>query len=206
MRHRILKLYRTVKIVSTGVFLLQLGLSDLSEWDWDGAARRIARVDADGFKSIPPEVAEFMRSRTCRVPQPGGPVQTRDPVNVVSGSFGESGQIDWAILCSDGTESSINIFWGGPVSCREPLQPVEDKHYLVTAGNQIEFARVLAAVNPIAIRRTYEYLASDSDSADSALVVIPEVDHDAVEDVFQDKASQRFYCRDGAWTQLVGSD
>jgi len=126
---------------------------------------------------------------------------------VIKGSFGKAGQLDWAIICSDGTESAIHILWGGEARCPEPLRKAADKDYLQGGGSSgIVFSRVITAVDPSAIRGTYEYLTSHPEFANAEPIVAPNVDHDAIDDGFMNNASERFYCQDGTWRQIIGSD
>jgi len=69
------------------------------------------------FKALPPVAVEALRG--CRVPQAW---DTPTPHNVITGSFAQPGQIDWAIVCTEGGRSAIRVVWGGRKRCPQETE------------------------------------------------------------------------------------
>jgi len=86
---------------------------------------------------------------------------------------------------------------GGPVRCSAPLASAADRDYLQDrSGERIDFSRQIIVAGPKQLVATYRYYGEAP----------PPVSHDAIEDIFMDKASVRYYCDSGSWKKLVGAD
>lgn len=189
---------------STAVFIASIALLSsvagrAGETDrWSEAEQAIVRLPESAFPKLPEHIRRALRDLRCLVPQPGEIVAARkSPVNVISGQFARAGQIDWAFLCSFGTQSSIYVVWGGPARCSSPLATIANRQYLQTTGDQqIEFSREIIVAGPKQIVTTYRYHRE----------LPPRVSHEAIEDMFLNKASVRYYCDSGTWKKLLGAD
>jgi len=61
--------------------------------------------------SLPRAFRAELERRGCTVPQ------SHRSENAISGHFGASGQVDWAVLCSQRGQSTILVSWGGTAQC-----------------------------------------------------------------------------------------
>jgi hypothetical protein len=165
---------------------------------WSAAEQAIVRLPETAFAKLPERVRHVLRELRCLVPQPGDRVARREPpVNAISGQFARARQVDWAILCSSGGYSSIYFVWGGSMRCSAPLASAADRDYLQIGGDErIDFSRQINVAGPKQIVATYRYYGEAP----------PPVSHDAIEDIFVNKASVRYYCDSGSWKKLVGAD
>ena len=186
-------------VLITVVALLSSVTGTAGEMDrWFAAEQAIVRVPESAFPNLPERIRHVLRELRCLVPQPGDRVAAREPlVNAISGQFARAGQVDWAILCSSGGRSSIYVVWGGPATCSAPLASAADRDYLQDRGGErIDFSREISAAGPKQIVATYRHYGEAP----------PPVSHDAIEDIFVDKASVRYYCDSGSWKKLLGAD
>jgi len=168
------------------------------ETEWTIAARQIRRFSPMSFPELPkPFVAELERLG-CTVPQSDyGEVRGR--TNVIQGSFGAAGQRDWAVLCSRGGESVIFLYWGGRAQCPRELRPALDAGYLQgLGGGRIGFSR--------GISKTTSYHEYPDESDTSSVDRDVQLDHDAIDDAFEGKASSVYFCRNGTWIEFPGAD
>lgn len=70
------------------------------------------------FRALPKSVSADLEKRGCVVPQT---YTSTTPHNVVSGSFKGTKRKDWAVLCSNGKNSTVLVYWGGSKSDHFPL-------------------------------------------------------------------------------------
>lgn len=163
---------------------------------WTRAEREIVQLPLAAFPELP---AAFVRELAgCTVPQT---FESSRPHNVIHGTFASPRQLDWAVLCSRGSESVIRIWWGGPVHCARELQPAPNRSYLQGIGDdKIGFSRV---INTIDFYRNY---GMESDSAAADIQSTVKLEHDAIEDVFAEKGSTVWMCRNGKWIKFSGAD
>ena len=156
---------------------------------WDQGARDTERLRPRAFEELPTWVVEELERMQCFVPQAAWLGASEAPNNVVSGSFAERGQTDWAVLCSGAMTSVTVVFWGGPVHCSSPLRaPFADRSSLVGPG--IVFARELLARG-----------------LDHEWILPPEVrrgpdEHDVLAEVFSESSITGYYCQDGRWLKF----
>ena len=166
------------------------------ETAWTIAARQIRRLPPTSFPELPPRFIMELERLGCTVPQSdfsGG------RTNVIQGSFGAPGQRDWAVLCSRGGESVILVYWGGPAQCPREFRPETDAGYLQTLGEgRIGFSR---GINPV---KSYHEYPDETDTASVDREV--RLDHDAIDDAFEGKASSVYFCRKGTWVVFSGAD
>src|SRR5689334_20231186 len=80
--------------------------------------KTIDRFPPSSFHDLPESFRKILEQRGCAIPQAFQ--EPQKPNNVIRGEFAQTGQRDWAVLCSKGESSSIVVFLGraGDVSCR----------------------------------------------------------------------------------------
>ncbi len=163
------------------------------ETEWTIAARHIRRLPPASFPELPkPFIAELERLG-CTVPQSD---YSGGRTNVIQGDFGAPGQHDWAVLCSRGGQSVIFLYWGGPVQCPRELRPAPDAAYLQGLGEgRIGFSRGISKT-----KAYHDYPYEDNRAREVQL------DHDAIDDAFEGKASTVYFCRNGTWVTFGGND
>ena len=166
-----------------------------SDLDWDRAANKIRRLSPSTFNKLPADMIGELNRRQCTIPQIDGSPQ---PHNVVKGSFTGKGQIDWAVLCSRGGESSILVFKGQSIKGVLELANGPDKHWLQGVGERrIGYSRMISAANSEAILLYHREFGGPKP---------PPIDHQGIEDSFVGKASVIFYYYKGTWLRLTGAD
>lgn len=136
-------------------------------------------VSPSKIVGIPMRVRKKLKLRGCLIPQPEG---VENQANVISGSFAEKGQKDFAALCSSNNISHIEIVWGGAVRCQSEVGFANDDDYMqeVSPGKK-GFSRVIT-----------EALGTTK--------------HSGIDDYFVGKASVIRYCDNSKWVELPGSD
>ena len=153
-----------------------------------GAVGFDTTVDWMGPESVavlPLDLRRILTGRGCRVPQTWR--RWRDlPNNVVSGEFARTGQTDWAVLCSDGTASSVVVFWGGTSRCDPVLAPAPDTHHASTMDGEVAFGRSLLRADLTSGREGWP--------------------PDGLEDVYEGKASVIHLCIAGQWHTVSAGD
>lgn len=154
-------------------------------WSFDEAARRVRRLPPSAFPVLPLDLQRILTGRGCRVPQTWR--RWRDlPNNVVSGEFAPTGQTDWAVLCSDGTASSVVVFWGGTSRCDPVLAPAPDTYHSSTMDGEVAFGRSLLRAELTSGREGWP--------------------PDGIEDVYEGKASVIHLCIAGQWHTVSAGD
>jgi hypothetical protein len=140
-----------------------------SALDWDKAANEIRRMQPGAFPKLAPPILNELNRRRCTIPQADGYPK---PHNVIKGSFTGNGQIDWAVLCSQGGESSILVFRGSFIEGVSQLANGPDKNWLQTIGEgKIGYSRMISAVNGGSITRYHrEFGGPKPPSMDHQLV------------------------------------
>jgi hypothetical protein len=147
------------------------------------------------FRQLPTPFRRQLEDKGCTIPQN---YATTTPNNVVSGSFAKKGQRDWAVLCSVKGRSRIVLHWGGSASCREDLpESIDDDYRRDIGAGQIGYSRGIRRAVPADVKKH----ARDHDAP-----LHFSVDHDGIDDAFLEKASVIFYCHQGTWHKLQGSD
>jgi hypothetical protein len=171
------------------------GQESPSTLDWDKAEKEIQRLPPNAFPQLPVAVISELNRRRCNVPQAYG---HPDPHNVIKGSFVGKGQIDWAVLCSQGGESSILVFRDGSGEIVSQLEKRPDKIYLQALGEgRIGYSRMIGSVEGEVAVRYQEAFGGPKP---------PPFDHQVIEDSFLEKASIILYYYRGTWLRLTGAD
>lgn len=166
------------------------------ETQWTIAARQIRRSSPASFPDLPKPFIAEMERLGCTVPQSD---YSGGRTNVIQGGFGAAGQHDWAVLCSRGGTSVILVYWGGPAQCPREFRSASDAGYLQGLGEgRIGFSRGIYKTN------TYHEYPDENDTASVDRDV--KLDHDAIEDAFEGKASTVYFCRNGTWVAFSGAD
>jgi hypothetical protein len=143
------------------------------------AAESIERLAPSAFPQLPLAVRKRLETEGCTVPQ--NPAVGR-PHNVVFGHFATIRQVDWAVLCSVDGHSVIRIFWGGLAGCPPlPLSWPPD-WTLLTDG---KWTVTIGALPPNRVKQLL---------ADLGWEVRAPI-HDGITD--------RWYCDDGGWLNLI---
>ena len=166
------------------------------ETEWTIAARQIRRLPPASFPELPKPFIAELEQLGCTVPQSD---YSEGRTNVIRGSFGAAEQHDWAVLCSRGGTSVIVVYWGGSAQCPRELRSASDAGYLQGLGQgRIGFSR---GINKT--RSYHEYIdEADTVSVDREV----QLDHDAIDDAFEGKASAVLFCRKGIWITYFGAD
>jgi hypothetical protein len=139
---------------------------------------------------------QFLQARGCTIPQT---YLSREPHNVISGEFTRQGQIDWAVLCSRGGESSILVFWRGSTKFVSEIAKAPDRGFLqtVSEGGKIAFSRAIESVGGEYILSHYKEYGGRKP---------PPINHQGIDDAYVEKASVVRYYHRGKWLELKGAD
>ena len=148
----------------------------------------------DQLEQLPAGIRERLDKLECRIPQ-----SASGRNNVIQGEFTRPGQQDVAVVCSDGERSRILVFWGGPSSCPSELAEEEERRFLYQTGpgGKWEYYRSLAPVDLGYIVDHYEAYGGTTP---------PPINHEGINDAFEEKASVVHYCYEGKWLELTGAD
>jgi len=93
----------------------------------------------------------------------------------------------------------IFLYWGGPAQCPRELRPASDAGFLQGLGEgRIGFSR---GIRPT---KSYHEYPDERDSTRVDREV--RLEHDAIDDAFEGKASQVLFCRNGTWVTFAGAD
>jgi hypothetical protein len=150
-------------------------------------------VAPDHLKGLPTNIVIELKRLNCSTPQ-----GILDHTNAVEGEFAVKGQKDWAVLCSTDGRSHIHIFWGGAKKCSSVIAERSDDDYLYKQSNGgWEYYRGLGRVGKKFIIEHYEAYGGPKP---------PPITHDAIEDMWLEKASIAHYCHKGNWIELTGAD
>ena len=161
---------------------------------WDEANRAIQRLDPKEFRTLPSNILEKLTTQGCTIPQS---FENNSPHNVINGEFGNTGQKDWAVLCSRKDSSAILIFWGGQASCPSEFLQSPDRSWLQHTGEGISYSRVITAVGP-------KFMLKQLDAYEGSTP--PPITHQGINQSFVGKGSSVWYCFQGKWLELTGAD
>jgi len=189
-----------MRSVAASLLIVALGArmaSSQASSDWTRAEKAIVRLPPSAFRELPRTVRSDLVSRRCSVPQTSTEAAQH---NVVHGSFLDRASDDWAVVCSRGDSSSVLVYHQGRLVASLGTAP--DLAYLQSglpgSPRGIGFSRLVRALDPRAIRaRAGDRLGDQAASR---------IDHEAIEDVFLDKASTIWYFTGGRWRRIRGSD
>jgi hypothetical protein len=108
------------------------------------AEQSIVRLPPAAFPELPAAVQQVLEREGCRLPRQ----EAGDDLRVIArGEFARAGQLDWAVICSRQSRSSIRVVWGGPASCEGVLATGEDSRFLKPLpSGDLEYARQIEVV------------------------------------------------------------
>lgn len=182
------------------IWFLTFAVPFPSQWnpqalDWDKAVSEIPRLPPSAFPELPAVIRGELDRKRCTIPQTDGYAK---PHNIIQGSFTGKGQTDWAVLCSQGGDSTILVFNGGSIEPVWQLARGPDKNSLQVVGEgKIGYSRMISPVNGGSIVRYHKEFGGPKP---------PPIDHEGIEDSFVGKASVILYYYRGTWLRLTGAD
>lgn len=195
MRYALKRDMQIQTFVTLTILLSPFAAAAASADIWSEAEKEIVRLEPTVFNELPSEVVEKLKAQKCTVPQT---YKSNKPHNVISGSFAEENQKDWAVLCSRNSVSVIVIFWGGAARCSSEIAGSLDKNWLQGIGNnKIGFSRTIGPASKEAILEHYKEYGGPTP---------PPTSHQGIDDYFLGKASVVHYCSNGKWIELSGAD
>lgn len=188
-----------MKILLSGTILLVFSFAILFGFTQDilgNVLTEIKRLNPAEFTDLPPKVVRELEQRGCTIPQV---YESKKRMNIIRGEFAKPGQKDWVVLCSHDGVSSILVFWGRDVpACSNEIAKKEDKNFLQGIDNgQMGFSREIAVASKEFIESMHKTYRGPKP---------PPIDHQGIDDRFINKASVVYYCYEGKWLQLQGSD
>lgn len=156
----------------------------------------VHRLQPSEITALPPDFVEKLNARNCSIPQFDSGANadaSTEPTNAIHGEFARKGQEDWAVLCSNGRNSTIVIFWQKPTACAASLARLDDTHYLKPVKNKaLRYSRSI---------RTFG--ENDLDNR-AGIAGLRPMAHDGIDDRFVGKSSSYFYCNQGKWKIFPG--
>ena len=159
----------------------------------------IRRLAGGAFPTLPAAIQRDLASRECLIPQPW---DASTPQNVIRGAFTAPRVSEWAILCSVRATSQILIYradTGGGAHVVDSLQQTSDIASMQGVGNgRWGYSRLIRT-------RPRRRILGWRVDADRNPIPRP-IDHDAIDDVFLEKATQSFYCVAGRWYRQITAD
>lgn len=163
--------------------------------EWDIAESQIVRLSPDSFPKLPPIIKNDLKKNGCKIPQT---YITKNPHNVISGSFKKHGQIDWAILCSINGTSTIRIYFNSKLNQLVEIGASKDLNWLQgIGGGKIGFSRFISTVGKDFIMEHYKNYGGTKP---------PAILHDGIDEAFTEKASEVLYYHKDSWVSLTGAD
>ncbi|MCU1309952.1 MAG: hypothetical protein JWO20_1077 [Candidatus Angelobacter sp.] len=139
------------------------------------------------IKGIPTYVSRELEKRQCLIPQ-----ITQDgfhETNIIHGEFAAKGQQDWAALCSKGEKTSVTVVWGGQKRCTSFLNEIDNE--------APPYFHIISRLTP------KEILHQQKQNEESTAIPI---NHDGIDDGWFEKGSLTYYCYQGKWHTVTGSD
>ncbi len=147
------------------------------------------------FPGLPPAIVHQLELRSCAIPQTGF---ASKPHNAIRGEFFRKGRQDWAVLCLAHGNSSILVFPTGGEGHPAELASLADSIFEQSdESGRMVYSRMITAVGKDFILRHYQGYGGPKP---------PPMDHQGVDDAFVEKASVTWYCYNGTWYKLTGSD
>ena len=177
-----------------GAKLSELDIAALTEWIARGAVwgkplklpQETVRLQPTAFRELPAKLARELQKLGCTIPQSSG---AKEPHNVIRGEFAATGQTDWAVLCYKEGASTLLVFWN-----RSKRNPARIARAEVGAGL---ITRQIAPTDRANIMQHYRAYGGPKP---------PPIDHQGIEDSFNESASVIHYYFRGKWLQLTGAD
>lgn len=167
--------------------------------DWQARAAeavgKIRRLPVEAFPKLPTAVAQVLRARNCKVPQPS---PEGVPRNVIRGEFFVKGEAGWAVFCSVNNSTALLAFRNDRDTNPDTVNTSEDRGDLQGLdGNRIGYSREITAAGRDFIMRHYRAYGGPAP---------PPIGHQGIDDAFLEKASVTWYFYQGKWLRLQGAD
>lgn len=164
--------------------------------DWKQAEKEIIKLSLSKFPELPNDIRLLAVKKGCQIPQS---FALSKPHNVIQGSFASKGGKDWALLCSKNGKSSIFIIFGEKQTCSNEIAIHEDHNFLqkMDEKNKLRYSRVLSIASVENILKHQKAYGGPLPYS---------MDHQGIDDAFIEKASTIYYCENGKWLSLTGSD
>ncbi len=158
----------------------------------------LGQVSSEGlpvskFPELPKAVAADLVRRGCTIVPDHA---RRDGRNVIRGEFARAGQSDWAVLCRQGNDASILVYWAG-----RPENPDALNTTSAGLGKQPEAARTIGVVSPSKI---HDYATRHTMLVGAAEPKLEFV-HTGIEDAVG-MGSTILYYTNGEWHRIPGAD
>ncbi|MCE5270189.1 hypothetical protein LLH00_02785, partial [bacterium] len=164
----------------------------LSPGVWLAATEAVKRLPPSAFPDLPAPAREWLEKEGYTIPQSN---YTRNPHNVIYGSFYVADTLDWAVLASRDLESRVIVFRRGVEPDTSTKTLTQDLDYMQGNGPYIEFQRYIEAVDR-------SYIASGFKLEQEALPL----DHEGIEISKLDRWSYVLYQYNGQWYKISESD
>jgi hypothetical protein len=152
-------------------------------------------VSPSSYKHVPIRIRTSAQAHGCLLPETQSVDNGAEPLNVISGRFGNKDQIDWAALCIINDQPEVFIVWQrNPGACSADIHsgwPLKEKFSTQQSGAL--FLRKATPQRILNYRRVFPQGPK------------PEIKHDGLE-VGNEQASLVFYCDGGKWLELRGND
>jgi hypothetical protein len=149
------------------------------------ASNPALRLKPSAFRELPPNLVQELQRRGCTIPQVTGFLERE---NVIHGQFEKPGQTDWAVLCARQASVTLLVFWNG--SEINPAQLAKGPH-----GDS--FSRTIMPVERKYIVDHFRAYGGPKP---------PPINHQGIEDSFNESASVIHYYYRGKWLELTGAD
>jgi hypothetical protein len=157
---------------------------------------QVQRLKPGAFPDLPEAVTSDLVRRRCEVPQP---YSAKAPAGIIRGRFTVATQMDVAVLCSVAGQSKILVYRNGSTSDVAELAPRRDDDFLQGVGDgAVGYSRAIGVASPAYIQGHHR--AYGGPPLPSPL------DHDGINDIFVEKASEVLYWHGGKWLKLQGAD
>lgn len=162
-------------------------------------ADSIRRLAPSTFRQLGTNVRRDLERRGCLVPQVW---DRKVPHNVIQGAFTSAHASEWAVLCSVREHSQILIYQIDPAGAAQVVDSLKrssDAAWVQSVGEgRWGYSRFIQALPRQQIRAWRVDIDRNK---------IPQpIDHDAIEDVFLEKAGQAFYFARGRWYRQLTTD
>jgi hypothetical protein len=161
----------------------------------------VRRLAPSVFRDLPINVRRDLESRGCLIPQPWG---YRTPQNAIRGAFSRTNITEWAVLCSVRERSQILIYRRDSsrttgIVVADSLERLPDEAWMqiITKGRS-GYSRLIRT-------RARQRISGWRRDIDENTIPQP-IDHDAIEQIFVEKAAQAFYFARGRWYRHTTAD
>lgn len=144
------------------------------------------------FSILPIGVRAKLTELKCLIP-----TSLNGSANVISGHFWKSNEMCFAVVCSREAKSSILVFKDSNGNKYAELGRWDDDHWLEKISNKNYYRRQISTVGESYIVDHYQSYGGP---------VPPKIEHDAIDDGYQEVSSKVYYFHINKWLQLQGAD